>query len=207
MAGDWTRMQVYLAYRCLVKHTEKYNNIYYMFDITGCVCGLLELVVWYIFNMQSSIAFLYDCDLDFLWEIHTVLLHIVQFAVIVPVRICVCVRGHLYQRQDLWVLQLSLSYFQRWWQASCLLERRPIIVWYFHWSKRVKNTNNCIFMVVTLHAGLLVVFSRNDFSGSHGVLVLSLDRRQTGRLGLWFFSGTSCFFCVRDAEPDYLPLH
>lgn len=39
--------------------------------------------------------FLFDCDLDFSGEVHTVLLHIVQFAVIVPLCICVwlCVRA------------------------------------------------------------------------------------------------------------------
>lgn len=44
--------------------------------------------------------FLFDCDLDFSGEVHTMLLHIVQCAVIVALRICVSlcvyVRTHVF---------------------------------------------------------------------------------------------------------------
>lgn len=144
-----------------------------------------------------SVLFLFNGDLDFSREMRVQLLHVVHFAFIAALCFCLCVFEHMKacahgcQRQDLWVLQLSPSYFQRRWQVSCLSKSAANYCLVFLLvQKCFKNTNDCIFMVVTLHPGLLCVLEKWFLWQSSSS---QLAGRQTGRPGLWFSSGTSCF--------------
>lgn len=152
--------------------------------------------------------FVFDCDLDFSGEVHTTLLHIVQFAVIVTLCICVllcvfmcvCVFVHACTYMSVpgslgfttvpVIFSEVMTSAEKW---VAFQEGWPIIVGYFYWSKRVLKIQMIVFLWWSRSMLVFFEFCRNYSSGGHRVVVLSLDGRQMGRLGLWFCSGISCF--------------
>lgn len=150
--------------------------------------------------MPFSFSF---CDLDFSGEIHTVLLHIVHFVVIATLHICmrpcvcVCTCTYVSMPGSLGFTAFPVIFLEVMTSAEqwVAFQKRLqlIIAWYFYWSKRVLKIQMIVFLWWSHSVLVFFVFCRNDSSGGHRVLALSLDEIQTGWPSLRFCSGTGCF--------------
>lgn len=108
------------------------------------------------------------CDLDFSGEIHIELLHIVHFVFITNLHICMCVCVYMHTRvhaRFFGFYNFPCHIFRgddKCREMSCLSEKTTThyCLVFLLVQKSFKNINDCIFMVVTLQAGLLCVLQK-----------------------------------------------
>ncbi len=176
MAGDGNNMQVYMSEYTVTHtyiHTHKRHKIPSLICtsftwIAVCDCGVLKVAVWYfqyvVFHRGS--VWLWP---RFLWgNTHCVTTYCsvcgyCSSVYYVWLCVCVCARAcmHIHVGARIFGFYNCPCHIFRGddkrREMSCLSERvTNYCLVFLLVQKSFKNTNDCIFMVVTLHAGLLL---------------------------------------------------
>ena len=136
-------------------------------------------------------VFLGLTDLDFSGEVHTVTTYCSvcgyppseYLAVAVCVCLCVCLGKCIHISARIFGFTSVFVIFSELMTSAekCAVQKeRPIIVWYFYWSKRVLKIQTFVFLWRSRSVLVSFVCCRNDSTGGHRVLVPSLGGRQMG---------------------------